>query len=100
MGVYEKYVDVFQLDENKPLKNFSKGMKRQAFIIFALAIAPKVLLLDEAFDGLDPMMRLVFKRALNELIMEQRSLFHRTTYVNLKIFVIRLRLVLDICFFL
>ena len=70
MAVYEKYVDVFQLDENKPLKNFSKGMKRQAFIIFALAIAPKVLLLDEAFDGLDPMMRLVFKRALNELIMD------------------------------
>ena len=70
MAVYEKYVDVFQLDENKPLKNFSKGMKRQAFIIFALAIAPKVLLLDEAFDGLDPMMRLVFKRALSELIMD------------------------------
>ena len=70
MAVYEKYVDVFQLDENKPLKNFSKGMKRQAFIIFALAIAPKVLLLDEAFDGLDPMMRLVFKRALNELIID------------------------------
>ena len=70
LSVYEKYVDVFQLDENKPLKNFSKGMKRQAFIVFALAIAPKVLLLDEAFDGLDPMMRLVFKRALNELIMD------------------------------
>ena len=76
MAVYEKYVDVFQLDENKPLKNFSKGMKRQAFIIFALAIAPKVLLLDEAFDGLDPMMRLIFKRALNELIMD-----HGTTVV-------------------
>ena len=68
--VYEKYVDVFQLDEKKPIKNFSKGMKRQSFIIFALAIAPKVLLLDEAFDGLDPMMRLVFKRALNELILD------------------------------
>lgn len=69
-AVYEKYVDVFQLDEKKPIKNFSKGMKRQSFIIFALAIAPKVLLLDEAFDGLDPMMRLVFKRALNELILD------------------------------
>jgi ABC-2 type transport system ATP-binding protein len=48
------------------MKNFSKGMKRQAFIIFALAISPKLLLLDEAFDGLDPYMRLVFKRAISE----------------------------------
>ena len=40
-------------DRNKPLKDYSKGMKRQAMFALALAIAPKYLLLDEAFDGLD-----------------------------------------------
>ena len=36
-------------------------MKRQAMLALALAIAPKYLLLDEAFDGLDPVMRLAKK---------------------------------------
>lgn len=66
--VYEKYLKLFKLKENENMNNFSKGMKRQAFIILALAIRPKLLLLDEAFDGLDPLMRLLFKRAINEMI--------------------------------
>lgn len=66
--VYKKYLNLFKLDENKIMNNFSKGMKRQAFILMALAVSPKLLLLDESFDGLDPMMRLLFKRAINECI--------------------------------
>lgn len=69
--IYYKYCKIFALDENKPMKNFSKGMKRQAFIVLALAIAPKYLFLDEAFDGLDPIMRLTFKRAITKLIEEK-----------------------------
>ncbi len=67
-AVYQKYLNIFKLDEHKVMNNFSKGMKRQAFILIALAIAPKLLLLDESFDGLDPMMRLLFKRAISEAI--------------------------------
>lgn len=66
--VYKKYLTLFKLDENKVMNNFSKGMKRQAFILMALAISPQILLLDESFDGLDPMMRLLFKRAISECI--------------------------------
>ncbi len=40
---------------NKQLSSFSKGMKRQAFISLALSINVKYLLLDEAFDGIDPL---------------------------------------------
>lgn len=65
---YNKYLKLFRLDEKKVMNNFSKGMKRQAFILMALAIKPKLLLLDESFDGLDPMMRLLFKRAIAECI--------------------------------
>lgn len=63
-----KYIDLFSLPMNKPIKDFSKGMKRQTILAIALAIAPKYLLLDEAFDGLDPVMRLNFKRAISSLI--------------------------------
>ena len=54
------------------MAQFSKGMKRQAFIIFALAISPKLLLLDEVFDGLDPMMCLMFQRALANRVEEKK----------------------------
>lgn len=70
--VYRKYLEIFQLDEKKPITTFSKGMKRQAFLAIALAIAPKYLFLDEAFDGLDPIMRLTFKRAITSFIEEKQ----------------------------
>ena len=62
LETYQHYVNLFRLPQNKPLKDYSKGMKRQAMFALALAIAPKYLLLDEAFDGLDPVMRLAFKK--------------------------------------
>lgn len=71
-AVYHSYLELFHLDEHKPIVNFSKGMKRQAFIILGLAIAPRYLLLDEAFDGLDPLMRRHFKQAIAERISEKK----------------------------
>lgn len=65
---YNQFLYIFSLPLHKPIKDFSKGMKRQAMLAIALAIAPKYLLLDEAFDGLDPVMRLTFKRAITSLI--------------------------------
>ena len=65
--VFKRYADVFKLERSVPIRNFSKGMKRQAFVALALACKPRYLLLDEAFDGLDPLARLEFKRGLIEL---------------------------------
>ncbi len=66
---FDRFATVFSLQLSTPVKNFSKGMKRQAFIALALACRPRYLLLDEAFDGLDPLARLEFKRG----IIEQES---------------------------
>ena len=66
--IYEKHMSAFGLDEKKPIRNFSKGMRRQLFVALALAVRPKYLLLDEAFDGLDPLARLSFKRAIIEAV--------------------------------
>ena len=71
--VYIKYLNNFKIPLKKSMKNFSKGMKRQVFISLALAIKPKYLLLDEAFDGLDPLARLIFKRALIDLVSENNT---------------------------
>ncbi len=63
---YKRLLDIFPLDENKRISGFSKGMQRQASLILQLATRPRYLLLDEAFDGLDVVMR----RVLTNLIME------------------------------
>ena len=68
--VFAHHMEVFKLDEKRPIRNFSKGMRRQLFVALALAVKPKYLLLDEAFDGLDPLARLAFKKAVNEAVDE------------------------------
>lgn len=68
---YREYLTMFHLDKHKPLHNFSKGMKRQAFILLGLAASPCYLLLDEAFDGLDPMIRRYFKQVIAERIADK-----------------------------
>ena len=65
-ALFDKYASVFGLQLATPIRNFSKGMKRQAFAALALACRPRYLLLDEAFDGLDPLARLELKRGLIE----------------------------------
>ena len=65
--VFGEYTDKFGFDLKKPIRNFSKGMKRQIYIAAAFACKPKYMLLDEAFDGLDPLARLEFKRGIIQL---------------------------------
>ncbi|MBQ0035772.1 MAG: ABC transporter ATP-binding protein [Firmicutes bacterium] len=70
---FNKAIAIFGLDVNKPITTFSKGMKRQTLLCFALAIKPKLLLLDEAFDGLDPVVRYNLKNALADFIEDNHS---------------------------
>ncbi len=71
-SMYRKLLNNFPINENEKIGNFSKGMKRQANVILALSIQPEVLLLDEAFDGLDPVMRLTLKRILTDQLLERK----------------------------
>ncbi|MBD5132262.1 MAG: ABC transporter ATP-binding protein [Clostridiales bacterium] len=63
---FDEYIKTFGLPADKPIRNFSKGMRRQAFIAVAFSCKTKYLFLDEAFDGLDPLCRMEFKRGLIE----------------------------------
>lgn len=65
-ATFRRYIDIYKLNAKMPIRNFSKGMKRQMFVALAFAISPKYLFLDEVFDGLDPLARLNFKRGLIE----------------------------------
>ncbi len=61
---YEKMLQVFPISPLGKISTMSKGMQRQAALILALACQPSYLLLDEAFDGLDPVMRAALKQVL------------------------------------
>ena len=50
----------------------SKGMQRQAALTCALATMPEYLLMDEVFDGLDPVMRQLLKRVISERAAERQ----------------------------
>ena len=63
--------DNHALNSKANINKFSKGMQRQVYLCLALSIAPKYLLLDEAFDGLDPLARLTFKRIILSLMEEK-----------------------------
>ncbi len=64
MEKFDRLCSAFQLDRKKKISAMSKGMQRQAALITALASMPDYLLLDEVFDGLDPVMRRLLKRVI------------------------------------
>lgn len=68
---YEFLCNNFPIDPKKKIYTFSKGMKRQVSLILALASRPKYLLLDEAFDGLDPVIRNLLRKLLADAIAER-----------------------------
>ena len=57
MELYRDYLDKFGLTENKQVKAYSKGMKMKLSIAAAFAVRPRLLVLDEATSGLDPVVR-------------------------------------------
>lgn len=73
LDVYYKNIEHFKIPLNKKIIKFSKGMKRQVFISIAFAIKPKYLLLDEAFDGLDPFARMYFKREIVDMVSDNNT---------------------------
>ena len=71
METYRRLCGYFPIDPAKRLSTFSKGMRRQAALMVALSCGTDYLLLDEAFDGLDPVIRLMVKKLIAEQIAER-----------------------------
>lgn len=69
-GRFEKLNKLFPVGEKARISNMSKGMQRQAALICAFSARPQYLLMDEIFDGLDPVVRQLLKRVIAEEMAE------------------------------
>jgi ABC-2 type transport system ATP-binding protein len=55
--LFYQYLEQFKIKDNQILKNMSKGMRKKVEIAATLSHHPKLLILDEATSGLDPIVR-------------------------------------------
>lgn len=68
---YEGLLKKLALPEKKPFKSFSRGMKMKLGIAIALSHHAKLLILDEATSGLDPVVRDEVVEMLYEFTREE-----------------------------
>lgn len=54
---FNEYAETFSLPKNKKIKDFSRGMSMKLSIAAALSHGSRLLILDEATSGLDPVVR-------------------------------------------
>ncbi len=69
-STYQKFLERFSLSKGKEIKTLSKGMKMKLSIAAALSHRPKLLILDEATSGLDPVMRADILEIFAEFVRE------------------------------
>ena len=62
--IYQGMLELSGLDESAQIAGFSKGMQRQTGLILAVSTAPRFLFLDETFDGLDVVRRVLLSKIL------------------------------------
>lgn len=69
---FENLCEIFPIGRKKKIIEMSKGMQRQAALICALSTEPSYLLMDEIFDGLDPVIRQLLKKLVSAEVSDRK----------------------------
>lgn len=75
-----KYADMFGItsDLAQPISAYSHGMKQKLALISALIHAPKLLVMDEPFVGLDPKAAFLLKEEMKQICENGGAIFFST----------------------
>lgn len=65
-----KYLDLFELPQNRKIKALSKGMRTQLGLVLSLGSQPELLIFDEPTSGLDPLRQKEFLTTIVEQVLE------------------------------
>ncbi|WP_423364401.1 ATP-binding cassette domain-containing protein [Mycoplasma sp. P36-A1] len=71
---YLKLIEIFNINDKKPIISFSKGMKKIVFLIIVLCLEFKIIILDEYLDGIDMINRNTIKKLFLEYIQEHEAI--------------------------
>ena len=74
------YADTFELTDDlaQPISAYSHGMKQKLAVISALIHAPKLILMDEPFVGLDPVAAHTLKGIMRDICNQGGAIFFST----------------------
>ena len=74
------YADAFELTDDlaQPISAYSHGMKQKLAVISALIHAPKLILMDEPFVGLDPVAAHTLKGIMRDICNQGGAIFFST----------------------
>ncbi len=79
---YFAYLDRFCLPRKKAIKKFSKGMKMKLQIATALSHGAKLLIMDEATTGLDPVVRNEILDIFREYIQDEENSILMSSHIT------------------
>lgn len=79
---YHKYLDLFNLNRNKKIKELSRGMKVKLMLSTALSHHAKLLILDEPTSGLDPVAREEICDILSDFVSDENHSVFFSTHIT------------------
>lgn len=81
-NAYNRYLNAFNLDSKKKIKQLSKGMKMKYALAMALSHNPELIIMDEPTSGLDPVFRSEILDILYELIQDEKKSVFFSTHIT------------------
>lgn len=78
---FTKLLSQWGIDTARPLRKLSKGQRRLAEIALATSCRPELVILDEPFNGLDPVMRVRIQRLLASMNRDEGATIVYATHV-------------------
>lgn len=82
MDLFASLLNIFELEDHLNLGALSMGMKKKAFLSFAMACNTSILLLDEPTNGLDISAKMAFRKAVSQIMSDDKSVLISTHQVH------------------